>query len=201
VPVSQGYAPHLVKLQRLQAFRREWPTVPASTPSPTTRRAWRASSTSATGRGRTGAFPRVDGEVNIMFGEHGSQENKRQQKLNDRQILVATTSAPAPYRWTEDPITFTRADQWLNFDHPSKYPLLVDPMIQESTVKKVLVDEGSSINVTFPQTLLGLGLHSKNSTSQTPLSSALCQPKENTRSDTSTCPLPLELRKTTELSS
>jgi hypothetical protein len=42
------------------------------------------------------AFPRVDGEVNVIFGRHGSQENKRQQKLNDRHILVSTTSAPAP---------------------------------------------------------------------------------------------------------
>jgi hypothetical protein len=42
---------------------------------------------------------------------------KRQQKLNDRQILVAATGPPAPYRWSEHPITFTRADQWLNFDH------------------------------------------------------------------------------------
>jgi hypothetical protein len=71
---------------------------------------------------------------------------------------VATTSAPAPYRWLEHPITFTRADQWLNFDHPGKYPLLVDPVIRESKVKKVLVDRGSSINVTFPRTLLGLGV-------------------------------------------
>jgi hypothetical protein len=86
------------------------------------------------------------------------QENKRQQKLNDRKILVAATSAPAPYRWSEHPITFTRADQWLNFDHPGKYPLLVDPVIRESRVKKVLVDEGRSINVTFPWTLLGLGV-------------------------------------------
>jgi hypothetical protein len=71
---------------------------------------------------------------------------------------VATTSAPAPYRWSEYPITFTWADQWLNFDHPGKYPLLVDPVIRESRVKKVLVDGGSSINVTFPRTLLGLGV-------------------------------------------
>jgi hypothetical protein len=108
--------------------------------------------------GGGGAFPHVDGEVNVIFKGHGSQENKRQQKLNDRQILVATTSAPAPYRWSEYPITFTRADQWLNFDHPGKYPLLVDPVIRESRVKKVLVDGGSSINVTFPRTLLGLGV-------------------------------------------
>ena len=71
---------------------------------------------------------------------------------------MATTSAPAPYQWSEHPITFTRADQWLNFDHPSKYPLLVDPVIRESRVNKVLVDGGSSINVTFPRTLLGLGV-------------------------------------------
>jgi hypothetical protein len=50
-------------------------------------------------------------------------------------------------------ITFSRANQWLNFDHPGKYPLLVDLVIRESWVKKVLVDGGSSINVTFPRTL------------------------------------------------
>jgi cell wall assembly regulator SMI1 len=71
---------------------------------------------------------------------------------------VATNSAPAPYRWSEHTITFSRADQWINFDHPDKYPLLVDPMIQESQVKKVLVDSGSSINVTFPRTLQALGV-------------------------------------------
>jgi hypothetical protein len=31
-------------------------------------------------------------------------------------------------------------------------------VIRESRVKKMLVDEGSSINVTFPQTLQGLGV-------------------------------------------
>jgi hypothetical protein len=108
--------------------------------------------------GGGGAFPRIDREVNIIFGGHGSQESKRQQKLNDHQILVATVGPPAPYRWSEHPITFTRADQWLNFDHPGKYPLLVDPVIRESRVKKVLVDGGSSINVTFPRTLQGLGV-------------------------------------------
>jgi hypothetical protein len=71
---------------------------------------------------------------------------------------VATTGPPVPYRWSKHPITFTRADQWLNFDHLGKYQLLVDPVIRESRVKKVLVDGGSSINVTFPRTLQGLGV-------------------------------------------
>jgi hypothetical protein len=82
--------------------------------------------------------------------------------------LVATTGPPAPYRWSEHPITFTRADQWLNFDHLGKYPLLVDPVIRESRVKKVLVDGGSSINVTFPRTLQGLGVLKELRESDTP---------------------------------
>jgi hypothetical protein len=66
-------------------------------------------------------------------------------------------------------ITFSRADQWLNFDHPGKYPLLVDPVIQQSWVKKLLVDGGSSINVTFPRTLQALGVAVKDLTgSDTP---------------------------------
>jgi hypothetical protein len=82
---------------------------------------------------------------------------------------VATTSAPAPYRWLEYTITFSRANQWLNFDHPDKYPLLVDLVIRGSRVKKVLVDGGSSINVTSLRTLLGLGVALKDLTeSDTP---------------------------------
>jgi hypothetical protein len=129
VLVPQGYAPHLAELQRLQAFRREWLTLPTSTTSPTARRTRRTSTTIAAGRGRRWSIPSRRQRGHVIFGGHGSQENKRQQKLNDRQILVATTSAPTPYRWSEHPITFTRVDQWLNFDHPGKYPLLIDPVI------------------------------------------------------------------------
>jgi hypothetical protein len=99
---------------------------------------------------------------------------------------VATTGPPAPYRWSEHPITFTRADQWLNLDHPSKYPLLIGPVIREIRVKKVLVDGGSSINVTFPRTLLGLGITlNELQESDTPFSVS-CRLKESTHSDTST---------------
>jgi hypothetical protein len=158
-----------MKLQGFQALRRAWPTLPASTTSPNARRAWRTQTASAAGRGRGGAFPRVDREVNVIFGGHGAQENRRQQKLNDQQVLAATTSALAPYRWSEHTITFSQADQLLNFDHPGKYPLLIDPVIRESQVKKVLVDGGSSINVTFPRTLLALGITLKDLTeSNTP---------------------------------
>jgi hypothetical protein len=79
-----------------------------------------------------------------------SSEDTGRRRTEGNKSSTSTTNAPAPYRWSEHAITFSRADQWLNFDHPSKYPLLVDPVIRESRVKKVLVDGGSSINVTFP---------------------------------------------------
>jgi hypothetical protein len=64
---------------------------------------------------------------------------------------------------------FSRADKWLNIDHPGKYPMLVALVIQESRVKKVLVDGGSSINVTFPRTLQALGISTTDLTqSDTP---------------------------------
>jgi hypothetical protein len=151
--------------------------------------------------GEGGAFPRVDREVNVIFGGHRSQENKRQQKLNDRQILVAATGPPAPYQWLEHPITFTRVDQWLNFDHPGKYPLLVDPVIPESRVKKVLVDGEAASTSPSPRHSKAWEFTSKSSMSQTLLSSASCRLKENTRWATSTCRSPSELWRTTEPSS
>jgi hypothetical protein len=94
---------------------------------------------------------------------------------------VATHSLPAPYRWSECSITVRRDDQWLNFDHPGKYPLLVDPVIQESQVKKVLVDGGSSINVTFPEHSEPWGSQLLTSLSWILRFSASCRLKERTR--------------------
>jgi hypothetical protein len=100
----------------------------------------------------------IDKEVNVIFGGHGVRENRRQSKLTNWQVLVATNSALATYRWSEHTISFSQAGQWLNFDHPDMYPLLVEPVTRERRVKKVLVDGGSSINVTFPRTLQTLGV-------------------------------------------
>jgi hypothetical protein len=57
MPVPQEYASYPLELQRLQALRREWPTLPTSTTSPTTRRTRRTLTTSAAGRGRRQSVP------------------------------------------------------------------------------------------------------------------------------------------------
>ncbi|WVZ84680.1 hypothetical protein U9M48_031684 [Paspalum notatum var. saurae] len=63
---------------------------------------------------------------------HGAHASKRQQKVKDRQIIAATSEPPQPYDWSHEPIFFSRADQWLNFDEPRKYPLLVNPIVSDT---------------------------------------------------------------------
>jgi hypothetical protein len=79
-------------------------------------------------------------------------------------------------------------------------PLLVDLVIRESRVKKVLVDGGIIIKVTFLWTLQALGVAIED-LSLILHSSASCRPKGSTHSDTYTCSSPLELQRTTEPSS
>jgi hypothetical protein len=57
VPIPQGYASYPSELQRFQALRWEWLTLPTSATSPTTRRTRRTSTTSAAGRGRRRSVP------------------------------------------------------------------------------------------------------------------------------------------------
>jgi hypothetical protein len=107
----------------------------------------------------------------------------------------------APRTGCDRAITFSRSNQWLNFDHPGKYPLLIDPVIRESRVKKVLVDGGSSINVTFPRTLEALGVAIEDLTeSDTPFFGIVPTEGEYPLEHT-TCSAPLEPQRTTELSS
>jgi hypothetical protein len=46
----------------------------------------------------------------------------------------------------------------LSFDHLGNYSLLVNRVIRDNRVKKVLMDGGSSINIKFPWTLEALGI-------------------------------------------
>jgi hypothetical protein len=74
-------------------------------------------------------------------------------------------------------------------------------VIRESRVKKVLVDGGSSINVTFPRTLQGLGVHLKElHESDTPFFGIMPTEGEYPLGHIS-CRSPSEPRRTTEPSS
>ena len=60
--------------------------------------------------------------------------------------------------WSEHPITFSRADQWVDISYPRHFPLMLDPTIHNVWFKKVLIDGRSALNILFPGALTKLGL-------------------------------------------
>jgi hypothetical protein len=62
-------------------------------------------------------------------------------------------AVPIPLRWSEVPITFSHADQWTSFSEPGRFPLVLKPVVAGSKLNKVLIEDGSGLNVIFTKTL------------------------------------------------
>jgi hypothetical protein len=57
-------------------------------------------------------------------------------------------AAPRPLHWSEVPISFYRDDQWTSFLEPGKFPLVLDPVVAEVRLTKVLIDGRSGQDFT-----------------------------------------------------
>ena len=68
-------------------------------------------------------------------------------------------AVPTFFKWSEVPITFSRADQWTSFSEPGRFPLVLDPVVRGSRLTKVLIDGGGGLNVLFTKTLKKMGLN------------------------------------------
>ena len=69
-----------------------------------------------------------------------------------------TVVDPKYLDWSEFPIIFSRADQWVDILYPGRFPLVLDPTIRNMWFKKVLIDGGSALNLLFAGALTELGL-------------------------------------------
>jgi hypothetical protein len=78
--------------------------------------------------------------INIIFGGDGDFGSRREQKLLLREIISVEPAASRPLRWSEVPISFSRDDQWTSFSEPGKFPLVLDPMVAEVRLTKVLMN-------------------------------------------------------------
>jgi hypothetical protein len=96
--------------------------------------------------------------VNVIFRGDGDFGSKREQKLLLREIMSVEPAAPRPLRWSEVPISFSRDDQWTRFSEPGKFPLVLDPVVVEVRLTKVLINSGSGLNLIFASTLRKMGL-------------------------------------------
>ena len=111
--------------------------------------------------------------VATIFGGLTSTKSRRERKLAARWVLSVTmedaTANPSYRPWSEVPITFSRADQWVDIPYIGCFPLVLDVTVQKLLFRKVLVDGGSTLNLLFAGALWELGL---GTTNLTPLDSS-----------------------------
>jgi hypothetical protein len=71
---------------------------------------------------------------------------------------VVSPTTPEYLKWSKVPITFDHSDHPDFIPKPSRYPLIVSPIIKEVKLNRVLVDGGSSLNILFLKTFDQIGL-------------------------------------------
>jgi hypothetical protein len=67
-------------------------------------------------------------------------------------------AAPVYLDWSDKPITFDQGDHPDYVPSPGNYPLVVDPVIGNARLTKVLMDGGSSLNIIYAEALGLLGV-------------------------------------------
>jgi hypothetical protein len=79
-------------------------------------------------------------------------------KRERHEVLAAERAPPSFLDWSVDAITFSRVDHLNRIPNPG--PLVVDPVICNARFSKVLMDDGSSLNILYAHTLqlMGIGL-------------------------------------------
>jgi hypothetical protein len=100
--------------------------------------------------GENGDFQEPDKTVNVLFG---GLPSRREQKATRREVMSIEPAVSTPLRWSEVPITFSRADQWTSFSELGRFPLVLKPVVAGSRLNKVLIDGGSGLSVLFTKTL------------------------------------------------
>jgi hypothetical protein len=95
-------------------------------------------------------FQELDNMVNVLFGVLPTRQT---QKATKRDVFNIEPAVPTPLRWSEVPITFSRADQWTSFSEPGRFPLVSKQVVAGSRLNKVLIDGGNGLNVLFTKTL------------------------------------------------
>jgi hypothetical protein len=77
----------------------------------------------------------------------------RHRKQERREVCSVKVAAPVYLDWSDKPITFDQGDHPNHVSSPGKYPLVVDPIIGNFRLTKVLMDGGSSLNIVYAETL------------------------------------------------
>jgi hypothetical protein len=97
-------------------------------------------------------FPEVHGCF-MTYGGHVANASARHRKQERREVCSVKVAAPVYLDWSDKPITFDQGNHPDCVPSPGKYSLVVDPVIGNVRLIKVLMDEGSSLNIIYAETL------------------------------------------------
>jgi hypothetical protein len=84
----------------------------------------------------------------------------RQRKREGHEVITVVKAPPSFFNWPEEAITFSREDHLNRIPNPGQYLLVVEPVVGNTRFSKVLMDNGSSLNILYTHTLrlMGIGL-------------------------------------------
>jgi hypothetical protein len=99
-------------------------------------------------------FPKVH-DCFMIYGGQVANASARHRKQERREVCSVKVAAPVYLDWSDKPITFDQGDHPDRVPSLGKYPLVVDPVIGNVRLTKVLMDGGSSINIIYAE-ILGL---------------------------------------------
>ena len=102
-------------------------------------------------------YPKVDCRL-AFIDRRVARLTVSQRKRELREVCAVSTAAPSYLKWSESAITFDRQDHPDRIPNPRSYPLIVDPIIAETHLSKVLMDGGSGLNILYAETLALMGI-------------------------------------------
>jgi hypothetical protein len=89
----------------------------------------------------------------MIYGGQAANASARHRKQERREVCSVKVAAPVYLDWSDKPITFDQGDHPDCVPSPGRYPLIVDPVIGNTRLTKVLMDGGSSLNIIYAETL------------------------------------------------
>jgi hypothetical protein len=100
-----------------------------------------------------GPFQQAKRSINMIVGGLKSSTSRRRYRKDNHEVKLIHTKPSQPLRWSEQPITFSRADHWVHIPDHGSYPLVVEPIVEGALLPQTLIDGGSGLNIIFVDTL------------------------------------------------
>jgi hypothetical protein len=97
-------------------------------------------------------FPEIH-DCFMTYGGSSMHLSARQRKREHREVFSVQLATPLFLDWFEMAITFDHDDHPDYVPNPRVYLLVVDPIISNTCLTKVLMDGGSSLSIIYAQTL------------------------------------------------